>query len=98
MSEFDEVVESLRKVFPAILNNPKIMSGSDISDEELGEIVESGKLDLEVLSYVAGDGFFEIYNNEVGLKVDEGQKVGSFLYKDAMNFLDELKKEFVYLK
>lgn len=91
--DLKEVVGLLKKCFPVLVEKPEIMIGCDISDEEIKDIKLNKKLSLEVLEHVAGDDFFETYNDEINLNEEEASKVGKFLSRSALHFKDELKKE-----
>jgi len=96
--ELKQIIRILKKVFPILLKNPKIMRGCDASQKEIEEIINTNQLSLEVLQHVAGDEFFILYSDEINLTEDEAKEVQEFLFKSAPYFLEELKEEMPYLK
>ena len=95
--QLQEIFPLLKKVFFILISNPKIMSGSDVSEEEIKFIINNKQLSLEVLQHTAGDDFFRIYLNELDLSEQEAREVQEFLYKSAPYFYDDLVKEFPFL-
>ena len=96
--DLKEIIGLLKKIFPILLNKPKIMTGNDISEDEIKEIIETGKLSLGVLQHVAGDDFFQVYHDELDINTEDAKKVAQFLYRSAPYFIDELKEEIPYIK
>ena len=96
--DLKEMIELLKKVFPILLNNPKIMTGNDISEDEIMDIMKTRQLSLSVLHHVAGDDFFQIYHDELNINEEDAKKVAQFLYRSAPYFIDELKEEIPYIK
>lgn len=91
--DLKEMIGLLKKCFPILLENPKVMTGCDISDEEIEKIKQNKRLSIEMLEHVAGDDFFGTYYDDVGLNEDEGIKVNKFLCRSASYFIEELKGE-----
>jgi len=98
MDEFKAEIDILKKVFPILLEKPDIMRGCDISQSEIDDILENKTLSLSVLENVAGDNFFQTYNEEIGLTIEEAREISEFLYKTAKYYKKDLKKEFPFLK
>ena len=96
--ELKEIIKLLKKCLPIILENPRIITGCDISEEEIEDILENKQISLEVLQHVAGDRFFETYHEEVNLIEKEANEVARFLHMSAPHLLDEMKEELPYLK
>ena len=93
-----KIIPVLKKVLPKLLDNPKIMAGRDISDEEIEEILYSRKLSINVLQNVAGDAFFEAHHKILNLNPKEAKEVAEFLCNSAENCINELKESFYYIK
>jgi len=93
-----EIIEILRKVLPKILENPSIISGCDVYEDEINEIEDNQIISLEVMEYLAGDEFFSIYNEDVGINEEEAEEITKFLFHSARNFFEELKEEFPYIE
>lgn len=96
--ELKEIIGILKKVFPKLLSNPRVMQGCDISNEELNEVLKTRTLSLRVLAYVAGDTFFETYFDELGITKEEARETSKFLKKTAKYFIEDLQEVFPYLK
>ena len=96
--ELNSIVQILKKVFPILLKNPKIMAGCDISEQEIKDIEKTQTLSLEVLQHVAGDDFFKTFNGDLDISKEEGEEIDKFLYVSAEYFLDDLKEKLPYLK
>ena len=95
--ELTEIKILLRKCLPIIRENPKIMTGCDVSDEEITQIVQTKQLSLEILEHLAGDSFFETYNGELQLTDEQAIEVANFLKSSAKYFIDKLKLDFPFL-
>jgi len=88
----------LMKVIPKIKENPEIMKGYDISAEELSYIVETGRLPLEVLSNVAGDIFFFMEYEKLGISEKEAKDIRDYLIFEAKKDFEELRKMFPFIE
>lgn len=96
--ELIEIIKILKKTLPKLIKNPKIMTGCDISQEEIEDILLTKKLSIEVLHHVAGDRFFEAFNDELGLSEKEAQEISIFLHNTAKDYFSDLKQELPYIK
>ena len=95
--ELIKIIRILKIVFPKLRDNPEIMRGCDVSEEEIEEILKNKLISLEVMGHLSGDGFFKTYNEELTITSEEGIEIDEFLFKTAEYFYEELKKEFPYL-
>jgi len=96
--DLKHIINLLKKIFPVLLENPNIMRGCDISDDEIDRIIERRELSLGVLQYVAGDRFFENFYNDININLKEAKILAAFLYKDSSYYIDDLKKEFPFIR
>jgi hypothetical protein len=96
--ELKEIVSLLKKILPLLIKNPQMMMGCDISQEEIENIRETKKISLEILQHVAGDTFFETYNEELNISLEEAKKVSKFLYLTAPDYHDKLHTLMPYIK
>lgn len=96
--EFEKIVELLNKVLPKLLENPEIMRGCDVSEEEIENIIKTKKLSLKVLGYLAGDRFFEWKYKDFGISEDEAYEIANFSNHTAKDFYEFLKSNFDFLE
>ena len=98
MEELDEIVCLLQKALPKLLKTPSAMRGCDVSEKEISKVTETGKLSLEMLEHLAGDCFFETFNEEFGISEEEASEIGAFLFRSGRSFSKELKERVNYLE
>ncbi len=96
--ELTDVIYIFKKTLPKLIKNPKIMTGCDVSQEEIEDILLTKQLSLEILHHVAGDNFFETFNDELGLSEKEAQEISIFLHNTARDYFSDLKQELRYIK
>ncbi len=88
----------LMKVIPKIKENPEILMGHDISSEELSYIIETGRIPLDILSNVAGDIFFFMEHEKLGISEEEAKEIRNYLIFEAKKDFEELKKMFPFIE
>lgn len=92
------IKELLMKVIPKIKEKPEIMRGYDISSDEISYIIETGKIPLDILSYVAGDIFFFMEYEKLGISEEDAKKIQDYLISKAKKDFKELKNLFPYIE
>ncbi|HTY44270.1 MAG TPA: hypothetical protein VMC80_03435 [Patescibacteria group bacterium] len=98
MEELYKIFNILKKVLPKLIYNPSIMEGCDVSSEEIDEIIRTRELPINVLEHISGDTFFEVYFDEFEITENEAREIALFLQKTARHYLEELQKEFPFIK
>ena len=92
------IKELLMKVIPKIKEKPEIMRGYDISSDEISYIIETGKIPLDIISYVAGDIFFFMEYEKLGISEEDAKKIQDYLISKAKKDFKELKNLFPYIE
>lgn len=85
--EFELITNILRKVFPKLLENPRIMTGCDVSSKEIEDIEDTQNLSLDILQHAASDEFFQTYNKKLGITTFEGEEIDKFIYQTAKHYI-----------
>ena len=98
MDEIDKIINMLQGVLPKLIENPVAMRGCDVSEEEISEVIKTNALSLDMLEHLAGDKFFETFNEELGISEEDASEIGAFLSKSGRRFSEELRLQIPYLK
>lgn len=98
MEDLNAVIRILKRILPQLIDNPLIMEGCDVSGEEIEDIIKTKELSINVLEHLGGDTFFEVYFDEFGITEEEAEELSLFLQKTARYYLEELKREFSYIR
>ena len=93
-----EIRNLLNKILPRLLENPKLMFGYDTSKKEVDEIIETGKLPIEVLQNLGGDHFFLLHADKFDITKEDRRDLDFYLEHRIKKDENEIKEIFEFLR